>query len=227
MNKTSSKYRRHDTGKIALTGASSVLADAYRALHFNLGFTSLDKPLETLVISSPSVDETKSDVATNLAIVMAQAGKRVVLVDADLRRPSLHEVFSVPSDPGLSTAIASQGKQLEIPLVATEVEGLSLLPSGVIPPNPSDILASRRMEDFLALLKDQSDIVILDAPPVIVAVDATVLAAKTDGLLLVVRSGHTRRDHISQAKQLLERSHVRLLGAVLTDSPESGLWTGY
>jgi non-specific protein-tyrosine kinase len=116
---------------------------------------------------------------------------------------------------------------MEIPMVETEVEGLAVLPCGVLPPNPADILSSSRMARLITTLTSQADFVVFDAPPVLVAMDAIALATKTDGLLLVVRSGHTRRDKLEQAKQLLSRSDVRLLGAVLTDSPERGMWTGY
>ena len=212
---------------VMLKAPNSPAAEAYRALRFNLGFTSLDHPLKTLVVSSPAASATKSDVAANLAIATAQAGSRVILVDADMRRPQIHTLFAIPNEPGLSTTIASREEDVEIPLVKTEVEGLLVFPCGILPPNPADILSSSKMERLTATLKNQADIVIFDAPPVLVAVDATALATKTDGLLLVVRSGHTRRDKLEQAKQLLERSDVRLLGAVLTDSPERGMWTGY
>jgi capsular exopolysaccharide synthesis family protein len=213
---------------IMLSAPNSPAAEAYRALRFNLiGFTSLDSPLETVIISSPAPNETKSEVAANLAVATAQAGNRVILVDADMRRPKIHTLFDVPSEPGLSTTIANREGTMEIPLIETEVEGLAVLPCGVLPPNPADILSSSRMEHLITKLTSQADLVIFDAPPVLVAVDATALATKTDGLLLVVRSGHTRRDKLDQVKQLLSRSNTRLLGAVLTDSPERGMWTGY
>lgn len=215
------------TDLVTLSHPRSPAAEAYRALRVNLTFASLDKSLETLVVSTPEVEPTKSHVAANLAIVMAQAEQRVVLVDADLRRPHLHELFGCPSEPGLTSVILNRETQLELPLVETGIPGLQLLPSGALPPNPADILGSRKMEQVLAALKEHADVVILDTPPVTVAVDAAVLAAKTDGLLLVVRSGHTRRDAITQAKELLERGRVRLLGAVLTDAPEGKLLTGY
>lgn len=215
------------TDLVTLSHPRSPAAEAYRALRVNLTFASLDKSLETLVVSTPEAEPAKSYVAANLAIVMAQAEQRVVLVDADLRRPHLHELFGCPPEPGLTSVILNREAQRELPLVETGVPGLQLLPSGTLPPNPADILGSRKMEQVLATLKERADVVILDTPPVTVAVDAAVLAAKTDGLLLVVRSGHTRRDAITQAKELLERWRVRLLGAVLTDAPEGKLLTGY
>ncbi|MFP4394212.1 MAG: CpsD/CapB family tyrosine-protein kinase [Anaerolineales bacterium] len=210
---------------ITLTEPRSAAAEAYRGLRMNLAFTSLDKPLECLVVSSPALNATKSHVAANLAVVMAQAEQRVILADADLRRPGVHELFGVPQEPGVTDVMLRQALG-EIPLRDTDVPRLQVLTSGALPPNPADILGSQKMRDLLAKLREMADVVILDAPPVTVAVDASVLAAQTDGLLLVVRSGHSRRDRIQQAKELLDRFRVRLLGAVLTDAPEGGL-TGY
>jgi len=212
---------------VTLSAPRSPAAEAYRALRMNLAFTSLDKPLETVVVSSPAATATKSQVAVNLAVVMAQAGQRVILVDADLRRPSLHHCFDAPQEPGLTGYMLNQDGESALVLAETGVPNLQLLPSGAPPPNPADILGSQKMEQLLTQLKTRADVVVLDTPPVTVAVDASVLGTRTDGLLLVVQAGHTRRDRIAQAKELLERFHVRLLGAVFTDAPEGGLLTGY
>ncbi|MGC9522270.1 MAG: CpsD/CapB family tyrosine-protein kinase [Anaerolineae bacterium] len=216
-----------DTNLVTLSDPQSPAAEAYRALRMNLAFTSLDHALGTFVVSSPAPPGVESNVAANLAVVMAQAGQRICLVDADLRRPRLHELFGVSQEPGITTLMVGQTEGQEIPLVESSIPGLLLLPSGALPPNPADILGSNKMAALLAKLKEQVDVVILQAPPVTVAVDASVLAAQTDGLLLVVRAGHTRRDRIEQSKDLLERFRVRLLGAVLTDAPDRGLLTGY
>jgi len=212
---------------VTLRDPQSPAAEAYRALRMNLAFTSLDRALEILVVSSPAVAGMSSDTAANLAVVLAQAGQRVCLVDADLRRPSLHDIFHVPQDPGLTTFMLDNSIAQSVALVETTVPGLSLLPSGTLPPNPADILSSKKMTNLLEQLKGEADIVILQAPPVTVAVDASVLAAQTDGLLLVVRTGHTRRDRVEQAQELLERFGVRVLGTVLTDAPSRSLMTGY
>lgn len=212
---------------VTLTAPQSAAAEAYRALRMNLAFTSLDKALETVVVSSPAANANKSQVAANLAVVMAQSGQRVVLVDADLRRPALHTYFAASQTPGLTDLMLSQDGEGALSLAETGVPGLALLPSGALPPNPADILGSQKMGQLLGQLKAKADVVVLDAPPVTVAVDASVLAARTDGLLLVVQAGHTRRDRIAQAKELLERFRVNLLGAVFTDAPAGGLLTGY
>lgn len=216
-----------DPNLITLRDPRSPAAEAYRALRMNLAFTSLDRELSSFVVASPAAADLDHSFAANLAVVMAQAGKRVCLVDADLRRPHLHELFGSAQAPGVTTFMLSQDGDVTLPLVDTSVAGLSLLPSGALPPNPADILGSQKMGILLEQLQQVADVVILQAPPVTVAVDASVLAAQTEGLLLVVRTGTTRRDRVEQAKELLERFKVRLLGAVLTDAPDRGLLTGY
>jgi len=212
---------------VTLTNPKSEAAEAYRTLRVNLAFTSLDRELQAFVVAPPAVAGLEPNVAANLAVVTAQAGRQVCLVDADLRRPTLHTLFDVAQEPGLTTVMLGQTEPDALPLAPTGVPGLSLLPSGALPPNPADILGSQRMKDLLERLKAAVDVVILQAPPVTVAVDAAVLAAQTDGLLLVVRTGHTRHDRVAQAKELLERFHARILGTVLTDAPRHGLLTGY
>ncbi len=212
---------------VTLRDPQSPAAEAYRALRMNLAFTSLDRVLEIFVVSSPAVAGMSPDTAANLAVVLTQAGQRVCLVDADLRRPSLHEIFHIPQEPGVTTCMLNDGTAQSVAPIETTIPGLSLLPSGTLPPNPADILGSKKMMTLLEQLRGAADIVILQAPPVTVAVDASVLAAQTDGLLLVVRTGHTRRDRVEQAQELLERFGVRVLGTVLTDAPSRSLMTGY
>ncbi|MFP4343944.1 MAG: CpsD/CapB family tyrosine-protein kinase [Anaerolineales bacterium] len=215
---------------ITLTQPDSPAAEAYRALHLNLTYASLDHPLETLVITAPAPERgglRHGEVAANLAVALARADRQVVLVDSDLRRPHLHEIFDVPNEGGLTEAILRIGDSGgEIPLIATEIPNLKLLTSGRLLPNPSDVLGSPQMAALLGALKERSDLVILTAPPVTAAVDATVLATQVDGLLLVVRSGGTRRDRLEEAKEILARVDANLLGAVLIDAPR-GLFTGY
>ncbi len=209
---------------ITLTEPTSVAAEAYRALRVNLSYATLDKPVKTLVVAAPATEDNApapADVSVNLAVVAAQAGQRVILVDADLRNPHLHDIFGIPNAGGVTQAILALGKTVELPLLATEVPGLRLLTTGKVPPNPSDILSSSKMGELLELLKEHADLIILQAPPILAAVDAAALAAKTDGLVLTIRSGKTRRDRIESAKAVLERYQVRLLGAVLTDAPDA------
>lgn len=201
---------------ITLSDPRSPMAEAFRTLRTNLMFSSLDHPLSTLLVTSAAPEEGKSTTLANLAVTLAQGGRKTILVDCDLRHPRQHEIFGVPAEPGLSNMILD--KRDAAPLAATGVENLLLLPAGTLPPNPADLLGSRRMEDIIAALKAQADIVLFDAPPVIAVTDAALLALKLDGALLVVSAGQTRREHALQAKALLEKIHVRIVGTVLTNA---------
>ncbi|MGB9775268.1 MAG: CpsD/CapB family tyrosine-protein kinase [Anaerolineae bacterium] len=204
---------------ITLTDPRSPAAEAYRTLRTNLTFAGLDQPIETLVVTSPAPERGKSIAAANLAVTMAQGEHRTILVDADLRRPALHEIFGISNERGLTTMFVDPQARTEPPLVEVGVENLWLLPSGPLPPNPADLLGSRRMEEIIAVLRSRADILIFDAPPVIAVTDAAVLGMKVDGVLLVVAAGRTRREQARQARELLERARVRVVGAVLTDVP--------
>ncbi|HET91383.1 MAG TPA: polysaccharide biosynthesis tyrosine autokinase [Chloroflexi bacterium] len=212
---------------VTLTNPHSPAAEAYRTLRTNLTFTALDKPIETLIVTSAAPDEGKSTVLANLAVTMAQSERRTILVDADLRRPGLHDIFGVANERGLTTMIVEEATLDHPPLLETGVENLWLLPSGTQPPNPADILGSRRMEQVIAALIAHAEIVLFDAPPVVSVTDAAVLGTKVDGVLLVVRAGHTRREHAQRAQETLERVHVRILGAVLNDAPRGVMLGGY
>lgn len=204
---------------ITLTDPRSPATEAYRTLRTNLYFSSLDQALETLLVTSAAPGEGKSTILSNLAVTMAQGEKRTILVDADLRRPSLHDLFNVGNSQGLTTMVVDDSALAEPPLVATGVENLLLLPSGPQPPNPAEILGSRRMEEIIATLKARADIVLFDAPPAVAVTDAAVLGTKVDGVLLVFSAGKTRREHAVRAKEVLERVQVRLVGAVLNNAP--------
>ncbi len=202
---------------ITLAESRSPISEAYRTLRTNLDFAGLDRALKTLVITSAGVSEGKSTTLANLAVVSAQAGRRVILVDADLRRPSLHKVFGLDNETGLTTMMMDDAALASPPLYKTGVEGLSVLTSGPLPPNPAEVMGSRRMEEIIAALTERADQVLFDTPPVVAVTDAAVLATKVDGVILVVSAGHTRRDHARTAVQRLQQINARLIGAVLTN----------
>jgi protein-tyrosine kinase len=201
---------------ITLTDPRSPVSEAYRTLRTNLSFYSVDDPIETLVITSPAADDGKSVVAANLAITMAQSGRKTILVDCDLRRPNLHELFDLDAEPGLTNVIL--GELDTIPLQDTGVENLRLLASGRQAPNPADMLGSKRTDALIAELAAEADMVLFDAPPAIAVTDAAVLGAKVDGALLVISAGKTRRDHAERAKETLEKARVRIVGVTLTNA---------
>jgi non-specific protein-tyrosine kinase len=203
---------------IALRDPRSPAAEAYRTLRTNIQFSSLDKPLQTLLATSSAPDEGKSTTIANLAVTMAQAEQRVILVDCDLRRPTLHTFFDLSNEAGLTSMILAQ-EDAEIPLQDTGVPGLSLLASGPLPPRPADVLGSRRMEAAIARLRAEADFVLFDTPPVVPVIDAAVLATKVDGVLLIFQANHTNRDRARKARQILEKFKANIVGVVLNNAP--------
>lgn len=214
-----------ETQLIVLSSPRSAAAEAYRTLRTNLTFGSADKPLTTIQVTSPSEADDKSLVAANLAATFAQAGNKTILVDADLRKPSQHTLWGAGNERGLTTMMDDATAVSNPPLVQTSVPNLLLLPSGPLPPVPADVLGHQRMMEIIGVLKARASYIVFDSPPVLAATDAALLGAKVDGVLLVVRAGHTRRDHTARARQALERVHVRVLGAVLSNAPRES--TGY
>ena len=202
---------------ITLTDPSSPASEAFRTLRTNIHFSSLDNPLKTLLITSTDPGEGKSTVLANLAVTMAQAGNRVLVIDCDLRRPSQHRIFDLKNAAGLTTMMVESQAQEQPPLQETTVPNLRLLASGPLPPNPSELLSSRRLAEVLAQLKAEADILLVDSPPIIAVADAAILAAKVDGVLLVVQANKTRRDLAKRAKVMLQKANANLLGVVLNN----------
>jgi non-specific protein-tyrosine kinase len=203
---------------ITLTDARSPVSEAYRTLRTNLEFTGLDHPLRSLLVASPNTNAEKSVTLANLAVIMAEGGRRVILVDGDLRRPRVHEIFAASNQTGLSELLSQDTDLDDISLSDSGVEGLQLLTAGELPQNPSVLLGSTRMEAVIAALVQRADLVLFDAPPVIAVTDAALLASQVDGTLLVIRAGATQREHVQHAKELLEKVNARVVGAVLTNA---------
>lgn len=200
---------------VAATSPRSPQAEAYRVLRTNLQFSSLDKPLHSLLISSPGPGEGKSTTAANLGIVMAQAGNRVLLVDGDLRRPALHKLFQLPNGVGLTTALFQIDQPVDWCTQETDQPNLSVLTTGPIPPNPAELLGSERMRQFLQQLEETYDFLLIDSPPVLAVTDAAILSNQSDGIILVVNAGETRFDTLARALERLESVGSRPLGIVL------------
>ncbi|MBI3970306.1 MAG: CpsD/CapB family tyrosine-protein kinase [Chloroflexi bacterium] len=206
---------------IAFTKPRSPAAEAYRTLRTNLQFASLERPLRRLLLTSAGPDEGKSASVANLAVTMAQAEAKVIVVDCDLRRPAQHEIFHLRNTAGLTNLFLASGdrRDAELPLQPTAVPNLWVLTSGPLPHNPAELLGSPRMDAILERLADRADVVILDAPPVVPVTDAAVLAPKVDGVLLVVGAGTVKRDVARKAKVQLEAVNARVLGLVVTNVP--------
>jgi len=209
------QYRNGDKGRrlIAASSPQSPFTEAYRTLRTNIQFSSLDKPVEKLMITSASPAEGKSTTAANLAVVIAQGGKRTILVDTDLRRPVLHQIFGLPNAVGVTNALLlPEGSDLTPFLQPTDVEGLWLLSSGPQPPNPSELLGSHRMGEMIQELRQYADVLVFDSPPTLAVTDAAVLARQMDGVLLVVESAKTREVAAKRAAQGLLKVNANVLG---------------
>ena len=200
---------------ITIKHPRSIVAEAYRILRTNIQFSSIDKPLRTIVVSSPNPIEGKSVTLANLGVVMAQAGAKVIIVDSDLRRPVIHKIFNLPNTEGLTNALLQDQPLLDGYVQDTQVENLHVLTTGPLPPNPSELLGSQKMTDLIESLKEVADVVLLDSPPSLPVTDAAVLASKTDGMLIVADAGATRRDTARRAKEDLMRVGANILGVVL------------
>ncbi len=193
------------------------VSEAFRSLRTNLTYASVDRPLTTLLVTSPSPSDGKSTIATNLSIVIAQGGSRVILIDADLRRPKIHQIFKIRNRMGMTSLFVQTHLNLDGSLQKTSVEGLSLLTAGEIPPNPSELLGTERFNEILENAKTNADVIVIDSPPVMAVTDSAVLARKVDGVLLVIKPGTTNQAAAKQAVEQLRRVGANLLGVVLNE----------
>jgi len=204
-----------DVKLITSTQPRSPIAEAYRSIRTNLQFASIDKPIHTLVITSPSPEDGKSSVASNLGIVMAQSGRKVTLIDADLRRPNLHKILVVPNRKGITSLVVQSNPNLDGCLHQTSVPNLWVVTAGDSPPNPSELLGSSKMNEVVGKIKESMDIVLIDTPPILVVTDSAVLAPRVDGVILVVKPGSTNLGAAKQAIEQLRRVGANILGIVL------------
>jgi non-specific protein-tyrosine kinase len=222
-----SRLSKGEEELVVATDPYSPVAEAFRVLYTNIRFSSPDSPLRTILVTSPGAAEGKSITAANLAAAMAQAGLRVVAVDADLRHPRLHQLFGLDlhaeegdgeqREWGLSGSLLAGSTDGR--LYSTQVEGLRVLPSGELPPNPAGLLGSRRMEELLDQLTHQVDVVLIDSPPVLPVTDAALLAHRVDGVLLVFKASHTPRKAARRAVESLRQVGANVIGAVLNAVP--------
>lgn len=202
---------------IVASQPQSPAAEAFRVLAANIRLSGVDSHLRTILVTSPAPDEGKSMVAANLAAAMASAGLRVVVVDADLRLPRLHRLFGLSQGQGLTDAL-SQGST-NGHLTSTAVEGVKVLTSGTLPPDPVEAISSPHMKKLLTDLAKEADLVIIDSSPVLAVADATILAAGADGVLLVLRAGRTSSQPARHAVEALRHANAHLIGVVLNAVP--------
>lgn len=207
--------RREIYRVVTLLYPRSSLAEAYRTLRVNVEFAAVDAPARTLLVTSTAPGEGKTVTSANLAVAFAQAGSRVLLVDADLRKPGVHALFDLPNTHGLTTMLHGDTVEPAVLSQPTEETNLHILTTGPLPPNPAELLGSQRMQAVLELLRKSADLVIFDSPPLQAVTDAAVLSAFVDGTLLVVRAGRSRRGPVRKAREALARAGANVLGVVL------------
>ncbi|GMB01652.1 CpsD/CapB family tyrosine-protein kinase [Pelosinus sp. IPA-1] len=193
--------------------AKSPIAEAYRTLRTNIQFSKTDGQLQTILFTSSGPGEGKSTTLANTAVALAQSGKKVIMMDCDFRKPTLHKIFSKKNQ-GITNILVEEFYAEDL-IQETLVENLRILTSGPIPPNPSELLGSTKMQGLLNYLKEQADYLIIDAPPVIAVTDACVMASRVDGIVLVVNSGMVRPEMAQKAKDLLIKANGHLLGVIL------------
>lgn len=220
------QIKRITTNLVTHFEPKSPISEAYRTFRTNLQFARLDAPLKTILVTSSGPSEGKSTTVANLAITMAQMGTKTILIDSDLRRPVLHSIFNLQRTPGLTNYLAGNVPWKEI-VQETPIENLSLLTCGVLPPNPSELLGSKKMKNLLEELKEKYDMILFDSPPVIAVTDAAVLSTLLDGVVLVSSSGSTSREALQRAITLLENVKGRLIGGVLNKIKVESVYGSY
>lgn len=201
---------------VAHTNPKLPIAEQYRTVRSNIQFSNLDEDIRSLVMTSSGPGEGKSTTAANLAIVYAQQGKRVLLIDADLRKPTAHFSFRLENYVGFTNVLTRKAKLLDA-VHKTNIPNLSVLTSGPIPPNPSELLASKNMDALLDEMYETFDFILFDTPPTLAVTDAQVLANKVEATILVISSGKTEREAAQKAKELLLNAKARLLGVILNN----------
>ncbi|UJF16706.1 CpsD/CapB family tyrosine-protein kinase [Jeotgalibaca sp. MA1X17-3] len=208
------QQQKQGTSLITITKPNSVIAEQFRTIRTNIQFSMIDKELKTIIFTSSGPYEGKSTVAANIASVFADQGKKVVLIDADMRKPTVFKTFNLQNTMGLSTLISSRSTQVQDVVQHMEEAGLDIITSGPVPPNPSELLNSNRMNDLIKELEEIYDLVLFDMPPVVSVTDAQIMATKTDGVVFVVRRNIAQKEDVKHAKELLDMVHANVLGVV-------------
>ncbi|QWF36059.1 CpsD/CapB family tyrosine-protein kinase [Latilactobacillus curvatus] len=206
---------KEGVGLITLTDPTSVIAEQFRTVRTNIQFSSIDQKLRSVVFTSAGPSQGKSTVSANVAVTWADQGVDVLLVDADMRRPTVHQTFQVPNKRGLTSLLTDETFDLTNTIQKTPVEHLFVLPCGDVPPNPSELLNTKKMDKLIQELTKHFDLVIFDVSPVISVTDAQILASKVDGTILVVPQGIVEKGSVAKAKELLEVVNARILGTIM------------
>lgn len=191
----------------------SPISESYRTLRTNIQFSSFDKDIKTIVVTSSAPGEGKSTTVGNLALVMAQSGKKVLLIDSDLRKPTVHKRFKLSNQEGITNILIEEKNPFEV--IQKYSDNLYILTSGILPPNPAEVVASNKLKNFIEEMKSHFDYILLDSPPVIAVTDAQILSSFMDGVILVVSSGEAEKELVKKAKDLLDKVNANIIGVVL------------
>ena len=216
LKKGNRKTASNRRNLITMVDPKSPISEQYRTIRTNIQYSTVDKNVKTLMVTSSGPGEGKSTTVANLAVTFAQQGKKVLLVDADMRKPTVHYTFNQTNTFGMTSVLTKQ-VSLEEAISETSVENLYVLTSGPIPPNPSELLSSKSMEQIFQTSENLFDIVLFDTPPLLAVTDAQILANRCDGTVLVVYSGKTEKDQLLKAKELLDSAQSKLLGVVVNN----------
>lgn len=210
-------------GLITNNDPKSPISEAFRTLRTNIQFSSIDKEIRTIVITSSKPGEGKSTVSANLAVSISQEGKRVLLIDCDMRKPTVHKVFNITNIHGLTNILMGNKELSDMEHKFNgEASTLSILPSGPIPPNPSELLGSNRMKAFLEQIRLDYDVVILDSPPIGLVTDSAILSTLVDGTILVLAAGQVEVEVAKRSRELLDKVNANIIGVVLNKIPITG-----
>ncbi|MBD3949584.1 CpsD/CapB family tyrosine-protein kinase [Tuanshanicoccus lijuaniae] len=200
---------------VAFNNPKSIHAEQFRTIRTNLEFVNLDKPVNSIVVTSSIPAEGKSTVSANIAHIMGATEKKVLIVDADLRKPTVHRTFNLTNERGLSTLFTQPDLKFNDVIQFSPELNLYLLPAGPIPPNPSELLSSAKMTHIMDELKKYFDLIIYDTPPVSAVTDAQIMATKVDGVVLVVREGYVTKDEVKNSKAALDNVNAKIFGYVM------------
>lgn len=204
----------NNSSLIVSTNLKSPISEEYRLLRAKIPFSSKDMDLKTIMVTSSQSGEGKSTTISNLAVTYAQEGKKVLLIDADLRNPSLHRIFSQLNHQGLSTLLTGQSS-VEEAIQETSISQLSLLPSGPLSANPSELINSLALRELLEQMKEQYDVILMDTPAVLTVTDSVIVSALCDGVIMVVAAGKVKKEKLKKAQEQLEHVNARILGIVI------------